>query len=226
MVIFLIIKENWEPPHDHAPKEGHENWRANTSSVCLGYGRMPFLAAFKFPYTSVCLSREGLVTSEALRYNGGRAHYIIESKVQWKPFWLATQQYPQNDWLGGKFPYTMTYAHGPHCTEQRRPGVLVKRFKAFNENVSKHSMTFKHAGSDRDLICAGTRGLSMVVNNIEIQVSLGLSAFGKESARLHFFLFFTSLQRLKSQKKVIVMATDYHIFFSKLPVKEKVSFAK
>ena len=47
--------------------------------------------------------------------NGGRAHYIIESKVQWKPCWLATQQYPQNDWLGGKFPYTMTYAHGPHC---------------------------------------------------------------------------------------------------------------
>ena len=46
--------------------------------------------------------------------NGGRAHYIIESKVQWKPFSLATQQYPKNDWLGGKFPYTMTYAHGPH----------------------------------------------------------------------------------------------------------------
>ena len=45
---------------------------------------------------------------------GGRAHYIIESKVQWKPFRLATQQYPQNDWLGGNFPHTMTYAHGPH----------------------------------------------------------------------------------------------------------------
>ena len=43
-----------------------------------------------------------------------RAHYVIESKVQWKPFWLATQQYPQIDWLGGKFPYTMTYAHCPH----------------------------------------------------------------------------------------------------------------
>ena len=25
-----------------------------------------------------------------LTANGGRAHYIIESKVQWKPFWLAT----------------------------------------------------------------------------------------------------------------------------------------
>ena len=49
-------------------------------------------------------------------YNGGRAHYVIESKVQSKPFWLATQQYPQNDWLGGILPYTMTYAHGPHST--------------------------------------------------------------------------------------------------------------
>ena len=29
-----------------------------------------------------------------------RAHYIIESKVQWKPFWLATQQYPET-WLAG-----------------------------------------------------------------------------------------------------------------------------
>ena len=27
---------------------------------------------------------------------------------------LATQQYPEIDWLGGKFPYTMTYAHSPH----------------------------------------------------------------------------------------------------------------
>ena len=22
------------------------------------------------------------------------------SKIQWKPFWLATQLYPQNDWTG------------------------------------------------------------------------------------------------------------------------------
>ena len=41
--------------------------------------------------------------------NGGRAHHdVIESKVQWKPFWLVTQLYPHNDKLGGIFPYTMT----------------------------------------------------------------------------------------------------------------------
>ena len=44
----------------------------------------------------------------------GRWLYIIESEGQWKPFWLATQQYPQNDWLGGNFPYTNTYRHSPH----------------------------------------------------------------------------------------------------------------
>ena len=33
---------------------------------------------------------------------GGRAHYVMVcvSKMQWKPFWLATQLDPQNDWTG------------------------------------------------------------------------------------------------------------------------------
>ena len=35
-----------------------------------------------------------------LTVDGGRVHYVIVSKVQWKPFWLATQLYPQNDWTG------------------------------------------------------------------------------------------------------------------------------
>ena len=26
------------------------------------------------------------------------AHYVMVSKFQWKPFWLATQRNPQNDW--------------------------------------------------------------------------------------------------------------------------------
>ena len=56
------------------------------------------------------------------KVDGGRAQYVIESKVQWKPFWLATQQYPENDWLGGILPYTMTYAHGPHWNLQQREG--------------------------------------------------------------------------------------------------------
>ena len=42
----------------------------------------------------------------AVLSNGGHAHYVIESKVQWEPFWLATQQYPQNDWTGWQWPYS------------------------------------------------------------------------------------------------------------------------
>ena len=48
-------------------------------------------------------------------------HYIIESEIQWKPFWLATQQYPQNDWLSGNFPCTMMYVHGAHYSKIGSP---------------------------------------------------------------------------------------------------------
>ena len=27
-------------------------------------------------------------------------HYVIAFKIQWKPFWRATQLYPQNNWAG------------------------------------------------------------------------------------------------------------------------------
>ena len=37
---------------------------------------------------------------ETFRDNGACAHYIMVSKFQWKPFWLATQRDPQNDWTG------------------------------------------------------------------------------------------------------------------------------
>ena len=30
--------------------------------------------------------------------NGACAHYVMVSKCQWKPFWLATLWDPQNDW--------------------------------------------------------------------------------------------------------------------------------
>ena len=75
---------------------------------------------------------------------GGRAQHIIESKVQWKPFWLATQQYPQNDWLGGKFPYTMTYAHDPH--------LLLAKQSSEKPALSAHSDVWqtKHSTTEGD----------------------------------------------------------------------------
>ena len=40
--------------------------------------------------------------------------HMRTSPIQWKPFWLATQLYPQNDWLSGNFASIMTYARRPH----------------------------------------------------------------------------------------------------------------
>ena len=36
----------------------------------------------------------------AVSCRGSCVHYVVVSKFQWKPFWLATQLYPQNDWTG------------------------------------------------------------------------------------------------------------------------------
>ena len=50
-----------------------------------------------FKVLFVCIDRRDCTTNQ---YNGGRAQYVLDSKNQWKPFWLATQLYPENDWTG------------------------------------------------------------------------------------------------------------------------------
>ena len=37
---------------------------------------------------------------ERLTENGACAHFVMVSKFQWKPFWLATPLDPQNGWTG------------------------------------------------------------------------------------------------------------------------------
>ena len=32
--------------------------------------------------------------------SGACVNYVMISKFQWQPFWLATQLHPQNDWIG------------------------------------------------------------------------------------------------------------------------------
>ena len=39
-----------------------------------------------------------LITFALGSLNGACAHYVMVSKFQWQPFWLATQRDPQNDW--------------------------------------------------------------------------------------------------------------------------------
>ena len=45
--------------------------------------------------------------------NWACAHYVMVSKIQWKPFWLATQLDPQNDWTATQNRVN-TYSHRPH----------------------------------------------------------------------------------------------------------------
>ena len=47
------------------------------------------------------------LASPAVSFNRVYAHYDMEYKIQWKPLWLATHLYVQNDWarwqLGVRF---------------------------------------------------------------------------------------------------------------------------
>ena len=49
--------------------------------------------------------------------SGVCAHYVMVSKFQWKPLWLATQLDPQNDWTGwqNRVNYDV-FTQAPFCT--------------------------------------------------------------------------------------------------------------
>ena len=65
-----------------------EAWSAN---FCLFRGREVVSSETNF------VRFAGLLRTSAMAPNGACAHYVIVSKFQWKPFWLATQREPQND---------------------------------------------------------------------------------------------------------------------------------
>ena len=64
-------------------------------------------------------------STEEVPNNGGRVHYVIVSKIQWKPFWLATQLYPQNDWTEWQFCVNV-------CTHMQTGPIGVKRLQSMN----------------------------------------------------------------------------------------------
>ena len=48
--------------------------------------------------------------------DGACAHYVMVSKFQWKPFWLATQRDPQNDWTATQNGVNYdVFAQAPLC---------------------------------------------------------------------------------------------------------------
>ena len=61
--------------------------------------------------------------------NGACAHYVMVSKFQWKPFWLATQRDPQNDWTATQDRVSHdVFAQAPFfpdVTQEKSPTVLI-----------------------------------------------------------------------------------------------------
>ena len=65
--------------------------------------------------------------------NGACVHYVIVSKFQWKPFWLATQWDPQNDWTATQIRRCelWSYLHRPHCGSARsKVSAVILNFKS------------------------------------------------------------------------------------------------
>ena len=77
--------------HFSATLRHHHFWRfgLRCCHVCLSFQLVATVAALQ----------KGAVCITSLNPNFNGSHFSI--------FWLATQQYPQNDWLGGNFPYTV-----------------------------------------------------------------------------------------------------------------------
>ena len=60
----------------------------------------------------------------------GGAHYVMVSRIQWQPFWIATQLCPQNDWTGWQF-----CAHYDTCVQ---PPFLSLKEKKTTTDISVH----------------------------------------------------------------------------------------
>ena len=66
--------------------------------VCVTLSRelvvVTFLTCFDIP------SQFPLESQTSVSVNGGCVNYVVLAKIQWKPFWLATQLYSQDGWAG------------------------------------------------------------------------------------------------------------------------------
>ena len=68
-----------------------------TVLLITGHGERPF------PFTIEVFGIDSTkINSHLPHSNGACAHYVMVSKFQWNPFWLATQRDPQNDWTAAQ----------------------------------------------------------------------------------------------------------------------------
>ena len=59
---------------------------------------MALLSVYHWGLSTVCSEDFHFPLYSLGQWNVACVHYVMVSKFQWKPFWLATQRDPQNDW--------------------------------------------------------------------------------------------------------------------------------
>ena len=103
----MFVSNPW-PPAQPGPM-GESKFKASSfsaSPVCIDHTFYPALGPssviFKLP-------------------NGACAHYVMVSKFQWKPFWLATQRDLQNDWTATQYRVNYdVFAQAPSSDDLQR----------------------------------------------------------------------------------------------------------
>ena len=83
-----------------------------------------------------------------MRGGGGHAHYVMVSKIQWRPFGAATQLYPQNDWAERQKGVSFdVFARGPIVSGEK--GVKRHKDNVLHEVVCGEVCNFDFSGSER-----------------------------------------------------------------------------
>ena len=128
--------------------------------------------------------------------NGACTHYVMVSKInQWKPFWLATQLKPQNDWTGWQFrmSYDVFFCTGPilfWC--QLRDTVRVKIFLC----------QVRSTGFEKKRLCQGSAFLFFAEGVQSCQ------HFSCCSSQDFFFLYISVLSKDQTSQGI----SEHHIF--------------
>ena len=126
------------------------------------------------------------INAFSLLPNGACAHYVMVSKFQWKPFWLATQRDPQNDWTAtqNRVNYDV-FAQAPSLSSYnlRKPRQLIlPRLR-----TSRHLHSFLYIYNSARLWNSLPHSLQSIPNHAQFRKAL--SHHWKEHQCKPFFHF-------------------------------------
>ena len=91
-------RERRERERERERREGERRKRGRSGMAGLKVNKVLGALDHVTEMSFACSSGFSLLVPFVWKMNGACAHYVMVSKFQWKPFWLATQRDPQNDW--------------------------------------------------------------------------------------------------------------------------------